>query len=325
VSRKEKAGDFALEMYRLKQFDCTRCGQHSSLRSGPRLADIIPPMKNRTSLLTGFLFLSILAIGLILPAQPANAAPPAQGFVTSTPGADGRIMYTVVVDDTCSKVAFQHGITVQKLREYNTRLDEACTLSVGQQIVVGLIQPDLGPTPGPAPTLIPPTITATPFSGTTEICVLLFDDSNGDALRQETEFGIDGGAVSVTNLNGSYSQTQNTTASIDAATEEPIRACFIDVPAGEYNVSMAVPDGYNPTMLLTFNVSVKAGDRASVDFGAQSKTEPADQPVDQNENRSSSLGWVGVLLLLGGLGLGYYAYRSSQPSSKLKGSPLDKR
>jgi hypothetical protein len=71
---------------------------------------------------------------------------------------------------------------------------------------------------------------------------------------------------------------------------------------------------------------VLAGDRASVDFGAQSKTETSGvaAPVAGN-NRSSGLGLVGLLLLLGGLGLGYYAYRSNQPKSKLKGSPLDKR
>jgi hypothetical protein len=156
--------------------------------------------------------------------------------------------------------------------------------------------------------------------------VLLFDDFNGDALRQETEFGIDGGAVSLTNLNGSYSQTQNTTADIDPDTTEPIRSCFGDVPPGQYNVSMAVPDAYNPTMQVSYTLTVNAGDRASVDFGAQSKTEPFDPAApDPVSNRSSGLGWVGLLLLLGGVGLGYYAYRANQPKSKLKGTPLDKR
>jgi hypothetical protein len=155
---------------------------------------------------------------------------------------------------------------------------------------------------------------------------LLFDDTNGDALRQETELGIEGGAVSLTNLNGSYSQQQNTSAAVDPDTLEPVRTCFVDVPSGEYNVSMAVPDSYNPTMLLTYTLTVKAGDRASVDFGAQSKTLTASEPADtQTNNRSSLLGIFGFLLLLGGAGLGYYAYRSGQPKSKLKGSPLTKR
>jgi hypothetical protein len=279
-------------------------------------------MKNRTALVISFFFLCILTLGFILPAQ---AAPPAQGFVTATAGADGRILYTVIEGDNCSAVAFRHGITVAQLRSYNPRLDSNCTLSPGQQLVVGLVQPETGPTPGALPTPTTPATTSTPFNGTTEICVLLFDDTNGDALRQETELGIDGGAVSVTNLNGSYSETQNTSAGIDPTTEEPVRACFKDVPPGDYNVSMAVPDGYNPTTLLTFKISVESGNLASVGFGAQPKSETTVAPVEPEANRSSPLGWFGLLLLLGGLGLGYYAYRSNQPDSKLKGSPLDKR
>ena len=245
--------------------------------------------------------------------------------MTATPGPDGRILYTVVAGDSCLQVAFLHGITVPQLRQFNTRLDENCTLTVGQQLVVGLVSSSVA-TAGPAPTLPSPTVTATPVSGTTEVCVLLFDDTNGDALRQETELGIEGGAVSLTNLNGSYSQQQNTSAAVDPDTLEPVRTCFIDVPGGEYNVSMAVPDTYNPTMLLSYTLTVKAGDRASVDFGAQSKTLTVNQPADaQSNNRSSLLGIFGFLLLLGGAGLGYYAYRSGQPKSKLKGSPLTKR
>jgi hypothetical protein len=155
--------------------------------------------------------------------------------------------------------------------------------------------------------------------------VLLFEDQNGDSLRQETEFGIDGGAISLTNLNGSYSKTENTSSATDPDTGDPVRACFVDVPAGDYNVSVAVPDQYNPTMLLSYKLTVKAGDRASIDFGAQSKALTVSESADEGANRSSPLGILGLLLLLGGAGLGYYAYRSSQPRSKLKGSPLTKR
>ena len=280
-------------------------------------------MKIFTALFVIFFVLILIFIGTIPSAAVVNAAPNAQ-FVTATPGPDGRILYTVVEGDNCSIVAFNHGITVPQLRQLNTRLDVNCTLTVGQQVVVGLAQPE-GPTAGPAPTLPPATVTATPVSGTTEVCVLLFDDMNGDALRQETEFGIEGGAVSLTNLNGSYSETQNTTSAIDPDLVEPIRSCFTDVPQGEYNVSIAVPDTYNPTMLLSYTLTVRAGDRASIDFGAQSKTVTVSDSTETQGGRSSILGIFGLLLLLSGAGLGYYAYRSSQPKSKLKGSPLTKR
>lgn len=275
-----------------------------------------------------FLFCSIalllFSVGMLAPLRAASAAPEMQ-FVTSTPGPDGRILYTVVEGDNCGQVALLHGITIPQLRQFNTRLDQDCTLTVGQQLVVGLAQ-SAAPTAGPAPTLPPPTVTATPVSGTTEVCVLLFEDLNGDAVRQETEFGIEGGAVSLTNLNGSYSQTQITSAAVDPDTLEPVRACFTDVPGGDYNVTMAVPDQYNPTMLMSYDLTVKAGDRADIGFGAQSKTLAVGEPAETQEGSSSSLlGIFGFLLLLGGVGLGYYAYRSGQPKSKLKGSPLTKR
>jgi hypothetical protein len=52
-----------------------------------------------------------------------------------------------------------------------------------------------------------------------------------------------------------------------------------------------------------------------------------DEPTatETGGGRSSVLGIFGLLLLLGGIGLGYYAYRSNQPKSRLKGSPLTKR
>jgi LysM repeat protein len=279
-------------------------------------------MKTRLSFIIVFVMIILLVLGASL---PVAAAPLAQGFVTNTPQPDGRILYIVQDGDTCSLVALKHGIGMAQLRQFNTRLDENCTLTIGQQLVVGLAVQN-GPTAGPAPTLPPPTVTATPISGTTEVCVLLFADSNGDALRQETEFGVDGGAVSLTNLNGSYSETQNTTSATDPDTAEPIRACFENVPGGEYNVSVAPPDNYNATMLMTYNLTIKAGDRASIDFGAQAKTVTANQTAeDQGGGRSSVLGIFGLLLLLGGAGLGYYAYRASQPKSKLKNSSLSKR
>src|SRR5215208_6208661 len=283
-------------------------------------------MKIRASLFVSSALILLLFLGVALPSGglgEARAAPYAQGFVTATPGPDGRILYIVVPGDNCGQVALLHGITETQLRQLNARLDQNCTLVVGQQLVVAVVSN--APTAGPAPTLPPPTATATPVSGTTEVCVLLFNDMNGDALRQETELGIEGGAVSLTNLNGSYSQTQNTVSAVDPDTLEPIRACFVDVPGGEYNVSMAVPDEYNATMLLSYTLTVKAGDRASIDFGAQSKTVTISEPSETQEtSRSSLLGVFGFLLLLGGAGLGYYAYRSSQPKSKLKGSPLMK-
>jgi hypothetical protein len=289
-------------------------------------------MKTRYLLAFSLILVSLLALGLALPAQ---ASPPAQGYATPTAGPDGRIIYIVQEGDNCGEISLKTGVPEQTLRELNRNLDENCTVVVGQQLLLGIGGPAAyTPTPGPTsiPTIAPPT--PTPFTGTTEVCVLLYLDINGDALREETEPGLANGAVSLTNVNGSYSNTGVTTDQVDPDTLEPVPTCFADVPEGEYNVSMAIPDGYNPTVDLSYRLIVKAGDRARVNFGAQSTEEtlPEDpQAAEQTGNGGGGgstpiLGILGVLLLLGGGGLGWYAWRMRQPKSKLSSkSPLIKK
>src|SRR6185503_4684242 len=138
-------------------------------------------MKARYVLFPGLFIVVLFSLGILLSLSGANSAPDRQ-FVTATPGPDGRILYTVVAGDSCLQVAFLHGITVPQLRQVNTRLDEICTLTVGQHLIVWLVSSNIA-TAGRIATLPSPTLTATPVSGTTEVCDLLFDDSNGDALR----------------------------------------------------------------------------------------------------------------------------------------------
>ncbi len=260
-----------------------------------------------------------LFLGLSL---PAAAAPARQGvqFATNTPLPDGRILYKVQAGDNCIRIALLHGISVEQLRQLNTNLDANCTLVVGDLLLVGLGGPAAASaTPGPSPTPLPPTITPTPFVGTTEICVELFNDLNGDALRETGEPPIVGGAVSVSETDGKYSKTLTTDATTD-----PL--CFSDVPQGNYNISAAIPDSYNPTMNLSTTITVNAGDTAIIDFGAQSKDTTVAQPTGNGSGGPSTvLGIFGGLLLLGGIGLGWYALRLRRPQSKLKQSGLLRR
>jgi len=266
------------------------------------------------------LVLPLLLFGIMLPAQ---ASPSVQEFPSPTPGPDGRILYTVQAGDSCFRIEALYGITVDQLRGLNPQLDENCTLIVGDQLMLGIGGPAaLSPTPGPSPTLAPPTVTPTPPAGTTEICVLLYDDLNGDALRQETEIGIADGAVSVSNTAGTFSDTKSTVSVIDPDTEEPLPVCFTDVPAGEYNVSVAVPENYNPTTQLTSTFTINAGDIALFDFGAQSQTETIAETVPENSGgggTSPIFGILGGILLLGGLGLAWYAFQQRKPAKRFKG------
>jgi hypothetical protein len=264
-----------------------------------------------------FTLISLLLLGLWL---PANAAPGMQQIIpTATPGADGRILYVIQPGDTCFRVAAIHGITVDQLRQLNSRLDENCTLIEGQELLIGIISMAGTPTAGPSPTPAPPTASPTPFTGTTEICVLLFNDGNGNALREETEPAVAGGAVSVTENNGEYSAAQDTVIPADPEAYQGI--CFSNVPEGNYNITVGIPDNYNPTIELNQSLDVKAGDRAEVGFGIQSKDIVADVgATTQDEPKTSPLfGIVGGLLLLGGAALGYYAWRAGKPESKLSG------
>lgn len=266
---------------------------------------------------------SLLFFGLWLPAGASSSqqeSPP-----TPTPGTDGRIIYVVQAGDNCFRVAAINGITVEQLRQLNSKLDENCTLTEGQELLIGVAA--VATATAPANVAVgTPTITPTPLSGLTEVCVLLFNDLNGDSMKQDTEPAISGGAVSVTEVNGKYSASLETVIPSDPTVYQGI--CFSNIPEGTYNVTMAIPDAYNPTMSLSYSLKVNAGDRAFVDFGAQSKDVVV---VDPNEGASNgggtSTGLVvfGIVLLLGGAGLGYYAWRSNKPESKLSGGGILKK
>jgi hypothetical protein len=136
---------------------------------------------------------------------------------------------------------------------------------------------------------------------------------------------IPGGAISVSETSGKFSKTLETAVNPDPNVYPGV--CFSDVPEGNYNIGAAIPDNYNATMSLTYRLDVKAGDRAFVDFGAQARDTTLAQPSQGNQNGGASpvLGFFGGFLLLGGLGLGWYALRLRGPQSKLKRSGLMKR
>ncbi len=272
-----------------------------------------------------FIF-SSLGIFLLLmqSALAVQAAPLPQGFqfATPTPRPDGRIIYIVQPGDSCLRISLLTGISVDELRTLN-RLDADCTLRENQELLLGFGGPAAAsPTPGPSPTPTPVLPTPTPVSGGAgEVCVLLYNDLNGDSLRQEkedesgtvaegTEPAIPGGAVSLSNRAGTYSQTRNTEAGL-----QPI--CFADVPQGVYNVSVAVPDGYNPTTTLSNTFTLDAGSTVYIAFGAQEKSLGVIS-AGEGDGAGSILGWVGGLLLLGGLGLGVYAARMRQGPRKVQ-------
>ena len=201
-------------------------------------------------------------ISIVLFIQTTAAAPLPQAVITTpTPQADGRILYVIKKEnDTCISIALLMGISEQELRELNNLEAEDCQfLFVGQELLVG-IQPEDTPVPTTEATHRP---RPQPHSaGNGSVCVFLFNDENGNALAEEAELPLAGGAVSVTDrLN-----TVNLTGTTDES-GEPL--CFSEIPEGDANVGVAIPEGYNPTTVMNYALAIGAGEISTVDFGAQ--------------------------------------------------------
>ena len=257
------------------------------------------------SVLAIFLFVSGV---LLLRLQVPVAASPAQqvAFPSPTPGPDGRIIYMVKAGETCTEISLLYGVSVEYIRTTNL-LDQNCSLRAGQALMIGIGASSGGPvTPGPSPvpTEVPPTVTPS-VGGTAQVCVLVYDDINGDAQREASEPAIAGAAISLTSDDGTYSQTQTSVINPDATAYQGM--CFTNVPPGKYSVSVAAPDGYNPTMSMTSSLVVNPGDSITVNFGAQPKTVAA--ASSDSKGPSPLLGIIGAALLLGGIGIGAYSWR----------------
>ncbi len=89
--------------------------------------------------------------------------------------------------------------------------------------------------------------------------------------------------------------------------------CYEDLPEDDYTVSVAVPDGYNPTTETSYELVLKGGDETYINFGAQANAETLSeaQVVPAPEGgRSPILGILGGLFLLAGLAVAFFATRT---------------
>lgn len=261
-------------------------------------------MRTKVALLVS-VFLMLL--GLTWISSGVQAAPTGLqvAYPSPTPQPNGQIIYIVKANENCETISLMYGVSVDYLRNTN-QLNATCDLREGQKIQLGVGGPSsASPTPGPSPipTVAPPTTTPA-VGGNAKVCVLVYNDVNGDSLRQATEVAVSGAVISLTSLNGAYSQTLTTIINPDETVYQGM--CFTNVPMGKYNVSAAAPEGYNPTINLTSTADVNAGDTAFINYGAQVKTVPAAE-IPQNKP-SPLLGIIGAVFLLAGIGMGVYVW-----------------
>lgn len=260
------------------------------------------------------LLLFLLASSLSYRTQ---AAPQAQltVFPTPTPGPDGKIIYIVQPDDTLWRISAITGVKIETIRELNN-LGANQAIIPGDRLLLGYAGPSgVVPTAGVIPTqpILTPSPTASPGWGT--LCVLLYNDSNGDSMRQETEPSIPGGEISVSNRSGTVSLTAETptggndTTILNPTPQERGYTCFVQLLQGEYLISVAAPEGYNRTTVLNTTLTLEAGQTTQIAFGAQANSELEAQTsiIPEIPRKSPVLGIVGGALLLAGITLGIYA------------------
>ena len=254
-------------------------------------------MKSKILLSSSILF---LLLGFTLPALAAPALQ-ATAIPTPTPGPDGRIIYIVQPGDTLWKIAALADISIDQLRALNNLTPED-VIAPGDEIFLGLGGPAT-PIPETLPTVTPTPSgpTPTPEIGYGILCVILYNDVNGDAIRQEEEPSIPGGAISIGNADGSFSLTEDTLGGLD-------HFCVENLEEGEYNATVGIPDGYNPTTAFSASIVLNGGEETYLDFGAQPNSETlANAPAPIGTGRSPMLGIIGGLILLAGIGLGIYS------------------
>jgi len=253
-------------------------------------------MKRTLAILT----LLFAVAALLFAAAPAAAETSGQAvYFTPTPEANGNIYYVVREGDTCTSIALLHQISEGQLLELNNMSADDCRFLIpGKKMIIAIAPPATAtPQATAEPTAMLPT--PTPFRGTGQICVLLFDDLNGNGLVEDGELPVSNGAISITNANGDVSLT-------GATGSEAV--CYDKLDEGAYNISVAPPEGYNATTNNNYALELRAGDLSTLNFGAQLS---GSAPASSTEEGGTSplIAIFGAVALLGGVGLAYYAWR----------------
>lgn len=258
-------------------------------------------MKNYKSVLLTSCALLLLGAMLILPAlaSPVSAA---QAIYTATPEANGNIYYIVKTNDTCDSIALVNNVSLDDLRSQNQLgLGDCDNLTIGRKLLITVV-PTAAITVGPSPTPTSSLPTPIPPKGVGQICVYLFNDINGNTIAETGETSLPGGQISVTSADGSYTGTA-------ATTSDDTASCFTNISEGQYTISVAIPDGYNATSGQNYVVNLKPGDESTVNFSAQAGSGHASSG---GGGGSVLLAVLGGLILIVGVGFGFYAYKMTK-------------
>lgn len=251
--------------------------------------------------------IAVMAVLLVL-VLPGSGPVRAQTLPTATPDADGIIYVQVQPNDSLWSIAARAGISLQELLELND-LSEDALIRPGDLLIIGVTTPvptstAPPPTVTPRSTSPPSTPTPTAVPPRTGICLLAFDDVNGNGRRDAGE--LLQAAVAFTIFN------QDTVVAnyVTDGVSEP--HCIDHLAPGTYQVTRSVARNETLTTGGDKGVILQTGDLVELAFGAtmapvaaMTETAAAATPdgetavATERPDRSSFWYIIGGLLLLG--------------------------
>nr|MBN1228283.1 LysM peptidoglycan-binding domain-containing protein [Anaerolineae bacterium] len=248
----------------------------------------------------------------------ATPTPTETPFAYSTPDATGRIVHLVGPGDTLSGIAFMYGVSMDEIKRLNNMTDDIVVLGTYLIIREGgsATEPpteatpteeptEASPTEAPpteAPTQEQPTEQPTEAVGTGTICVMSWDDTNGNGIREAGEERLAG--ITFTINNGTTLLDRYTTDGIS----EPY--CFVEMPEGTYTISWT-GDSFEATTPQVWTATVTDGAILNQEFGARLLGSGDQTPAEEEGGGIPTwliavLGALAVFVVLGGIGMLVY-------------------
>ena len=194
----------------------------------------------------------------------APTATPAPTAVPTPTRSGHEQVYTVRPGDTLYAIATRHGLSAAELAQANG-MGMGDILHVGRELIIpGTTAPTPGPTSAAGQPTAPPaggTPGGTaPEGGEGQIHVSVFDDINGNGLRDADEPLLAGARIILLSAEGSQIGEIITDGMTDPHT-------FAGLAPGAYTVREEDPSGYASTSANEWNVPVDASAEAEVFFG----------------------------------------------------------
>lgn len=164
-------------------------------------------------------------------------------------------LQVMAVAQSATVTVFTRGAPLYRVKHNDSYWDDASVVASAPPP-----PPPVPPTstPRPTPTLTPwPTFTPTPVTGT--VCVIVFEDHNGNGVQDPADGRLAGALITVSDEGGMAAEY------VTNGFDEP--HCFRGLRPGHYFVSEVNPGGYRSTTFDDWGVSVVDVAEVHVVFG----------------------------------------------------------